>query len=144
VNKKLLPTMLPVNAHFNASGFGMRIDPITGQQAMHEGIDFIADTGTAVVAAAGGVVQFAGYHPQYGHVVDIDHGNDLITRYAHLSRMLVDEGAIVNRGRKIGEIGSSGRSTGPHLHFEVRFKGAPQNPARFLLSNAQAVAARAR
>jgi len=144
VNKKRLPTMLPVNAHFNASGFGMRIDPITGQQAMHEGIDFIADTGAPVVAAAGGIVQFAGYHPQYGHVVDIDHGNDLITRYAHLSRMLVEEGAIVNRGRKIGETGSSGRSTGPHLHFEVRFKGAPQNPARFLLSNGQAVAARGR
>ena len=142
VNKKLLPTMLPVNVHFNASGFGMRIDPITGQQAMHEGIDFIADTGTAVVAAAGGMVQFAGYHPQYGHVIDIDHGNDLITRYAHLSRMLVEEGAIVTRGRKIGETGSSGRSTGPHLHFEVRFKGAPQNPARFLLSNRQAVATR--
>ena len=134
VNKKLLPTMLPVNAHFNASGFGMRIDPITGQQAMHEGIDFIADTGTPVVAAAGGVVQFAGFHPQYGHMIDIDHGNDLVTRYAHLSKMLVDEGTIVNRGRRIAETGSSGRSTGPHLHFEVRFKGAPQNPARFLLA----------
>lgn len=134
VNKKLLPTILPVNAHFNASGFGMRIDPITGQQAMHEGIDFIADTGTAVVAAAGGVVQFAGFHPQYGHMIDIDHGNDLVTRYAHLSKMLVEEGAIVNRGRRIAETGSSGRSTGPHLHFEVRFKGAPQNPTRFLLA----------
>jgi len=134
LNKKLLPTMLPVNAHFNASGFGMRIDPITGQQAMHEGIDFIADTGTPVVAAAGGVVQFAGFHPQYGHMVDIDHGNDLVTRYAHLSKMLVEEGAIVNRGRRIAETGSSGRSTGPHLHFEVRFKGAPQNPTRFLLA----------
>ena len=144
LNKKLLPTILPVNAQFNASGFGMRIDPITGQQAMHEGIDFIADTGTAVVAAAGGVVQFAGYHPQYGHVVDIDHGNDLVTRYAHLSKMLVEEGAIVSRGRKIAEVGSSGRSTGPHLHFEVRFKGAPQNPARFLVSNRQAVATRTR
>ena len=134
LNKKLLPTMLPVNAHFNASGFGMRIDPITGQQAMHEGIDFIADTGTPVVAAAGGVVQFAGFHPQYGHMVDIDHGNDLVTRYAHLSKMLVEEGTIVNRGRRIAETGSSGRSTGPHLHFEVRFKGAPQNPTRFLLA----------
>ena len=144
VNKKLLPTMLPVNAHFNASGFGMRIDPITGQQAMHEGIDFIADTGASVVAAAGGVVQFAGYHPQYGHVIGIDHGNDLVTRYAHLSKMLVEEGAIVNRGRKIAETGSSGRSTGPHLHFEVRFKGAPQNPARFLMSNGQTVATRTR
>ena len=144
VNKKLLPTMLPVNAYFNASGFGMRIDPITGQQAMHEGIDFIADTGTQVVAAAGGVVQFAGYHPQYGHVIDIDHGNDLVTRYAHLSRMLVEEGAIVNRGRKIAETGNSGRSTGPHLHFEVRFKGSPQNPARFLVSNQPAAVTRAR
>lgn len=134
LNKKLLPTILPVNAHFNASGFGMRIDPITGQQAMHEGIDFIADTGTAVVAAAGGVVQFAGYHPQYGHVIDIDHGNDLVTRYAHLSKMLVEEGAIITRGRRIAETGSSGRSTGPHLHFEVRFKGVPQNPMRFLLA----------
>ena len=140
VNKKLLPTMLPVNAQFNASSFGMRIDPITGQQAMHEGIDFIADTGTSVVAAAGGVVQFAGYHPQYGHVVDIDHGNDLVTRYAHLSKMLVEEGAIVQRGRKIAEVGSTGRSTGSHLHFEVRFKGAAQNPMRFLGSNRQAVA----
>ena len=144
VHQKLLPTMLPVEAHFNASSFGMRIDPITGQHAMHEGIDFIADTGTPVVAAAAGVVQFAGYHPQYGYVVDLDHGSDLVTRYAHLSKMLVEEGALVHRGRKIGEVGTSGRSTGPHLHFEVRYKGAPQNPARFLLSNGQTVAARAR
>lgn len=134
VNRKLMPTMLPVNAYFNASGFGMRIDPITGQHAMHEGIDFIADTGTPVVAAAVGVVQFAGYHPQYGHVVDLDHGNELVTRYAHLSRMLVQEGDMVQRGRKIAETGSSGRSTGPHLHFEVRYKGAPQNPTLFLLA----------
>jgi murein DD-endopeptidase MepM/ murein hydrolase activator NlpD len=67
-------------------------------------------------------------------MVDIDHGNDLVTRYAHLSKMLVEEGTIVNRGRRIAETGSSGRSTGPHLHFEVRFKGSPQNPARFLLA----------
>jgi murein DD-endopeptidase MepM/ murein hydrolase activator NlpD len=134
VNKKRMPTMLPVNAHFNASGFGWRIDAITGQQAMHEGIDFIADIGAPVVAAAGGIVQFAGHHPQYGHMIDIDHGNDLVTRYAHLSSMLVQEGAMVHRGRKIAETGNSGRSTGPHLHFEVRFKGAPQNPTRFLLA----------
>lgn len=137
VNQKLLPTMLPVEAHFNASSFGMRIDPITGQHAMHEGIDFIADAGTPVVAAAGGVVQFAGYHPQYGYVIDLDHGNDLVTRYAHLSKMLVEEGALVHRGRKVGEVGNSGRSTGPHLHFEVRLKGAAQNPARFLLASKQ-------
>lgn len=135
VKRKLMPTMMPVNAPFNASGFGIRIDPITGQQAMHEGIDFIADTGTTIVAAAGGVVQFAGFHPQYGYMIDIEHGNDLVTRYAHASKLLVKEGDVVQRGRRIAEVGNTGRSTGPHLHFEVRFKGAPQNPMRFLLAS---------
>ncbi len=134
VKKKALPTMMPVSAPFNASGFGMRIDPFTGQRAVHEGVDFLTDPGTPVVAAAGGVVQFAGFHPQYGHVVDIDHGNDLVTRYAHLQKILVREGAVVQRGRAIAESGNSGRSTGPHLHFEVRFRGAAQNPSRFLLA----------
>jgi murein DD-endopeptidase MepM/ murein hydrolase activator NlpD len=135
VKKKAMPTMMPVSAPFNASGFGMRIDPFTGQQAMHEGIDFITDTGTPVVAAAGGVVQFAGFHPQYGNMIDIDHGNDLVTRYAHLSRVLVKEGDLLTRGRRIAESGNTGRSTGPHLHFEVRFRGAAQNPTKFLLAN---------
>jgi len=137
VKKKLIPTMMPVSAPFNASGFGMRIDPFTGMQAMHEGIDFLADMGSPVVAAAGGVVIFAGFHPQYGNVVDIDHGNDLLTRYAHLSKLLVKEGDIVQRGHRIGLSGSTGRSTGPHLHFEVRYKGVAQNPARFVLQHQQ-------
>src|ERR1051326_3720149 len=81
VKKKLLPTMTPVQAPYNASGFGRRIDPFTGQLAMHEGIDFLADIGSPVVAAAAGVVQFAGFHPQYGFMIDLDHGNDLVTRY---------------------------------------------------------------
>lgn len=132
VQKKLLPTIMPVDAPFNASGFGYRIDPFTGQQALHEGVDFIADVGTSVVSAAGGVVMYAGPHPQYGLMVDIDHGNDLMTRYAHLSRVLVKEGDVVHRGRRIAATGSSGRSTGPHLHFEVRFRGSAQNPVRFL------------
>jgi murein DD-endopeptidase MepM/ murein hydrolase activator NlpD len=135
VKKKAMPTMMPVKAPFNASGFGYRIDPFTGQQAIHEGIDFITDTGTPVVAAAGGVVQFAGFHPQYGNMIDIDHGNDLVTRYAHLSRVLVKEGDVLQRGRRIAESGSTGRSTGPHLHFEVRFRGAAQNPTKFLLAS---------
>ncbi|MEO8142822.1 MAG: M23 family metallopeptidase [Betaproteobacteria bacterium] len=134
VKKKAMPTMMPVSAPFNASGFGYRIDPFTGQQAMHEGIDFITDTGTPVVAAAGGVVQFAGFHPQYGNMIDIDHGNDLVTRYAHLSRVLAKEGDVLQRGRRIADSGNTGRSTGPHLHFEVRFRGAAQNPSRFLLA----------
>jgi murein DD-endopeptidase MepM/ murein hydrolase activator NlpD len=145
VKKKAMPTMMPVSAPFNASGFGYRIDPFSGQQAMHEGIDFITDTGTPVVAAAGGVVQFAGFHPQYGNMIDIDHGNDLVTRYAHLSKVLVKEGDLLQRGRRIADSGSTGRSTGPHLHFEVRFRGAPQNPARFLLAaNPQVPLARAK
>ncbi|MDA1108157.1 MAG: M23 family metallopeptidase [Proteobacteria bacterium] len=145
VRKKLIPTMMPVNAPFNASGFGMRINPFTGQQEMHEGIDFLADLGLPIVAAAGGVVIFAGFHPQYGNAVEIDHGNDLMTRYAHASKLHVKEGDVVRRGRRIADVGSTGRSTGPHLHFEVRFKGVAQNPARFLLaSQAAQKSARAR
>jgi murein DD-endopeptidase MepM/ murein hydrolase activator NlpD len=135
VKKKAMPTMMPVSSPYNASSFGYRIDPFTGQQAMHEGIDFITDVGTPVVAAAGGVVQFAGFHPQYGNMIDLDHGNDLVTRYAHLSKVLVKEGDVLQRGRRIAESGTTGRSTGPHLHFEVRFRGAAQNPMRFLASN---------
>ena len=144
VKKKLTPTITPVSAPFNASGFGRRIDPFTGQWAMHEGIDFLADTGSSVVSAAGGVVQFAGFHPQYGYMIDVDHGNDLVTRYAHLSKLFVKEGDVVLRGRKIALSGNTGRSTGPHLHFEVRFRGAAQNPARFLVSNPQQAAAKAK
>lgn len=144
VQKKLLPTIMPVNAPFNASGFGYRIDPFTGQRALHEGVDFIADVGTPVVSAAGGVVSFAGQHPQYGLMIDIDHGNELTSRYAHLSRVAVKEGDIVYRGRRIGDTGNSGRSTGAHLHFEVRFRGAPQNPIRFLQAGQSAAAVAAR
>ena len=136
VKRNQLPTALPVEAQWNASGFGWRIDPFTGEQAMHEGIDFIAETGTQIVAAAAGIVVTSERHPQYGNLIEIDHGNDLITRYAHASKLLVKQGALVKRGQKIAEVGSTGRSTGPHLHFEVRFKGAAQNPNRFL-QNAQ-------
>lgn len=144
IKKKLIPTMMPVEAPYNASGFGRRIDPFTGQWAMHEGIDFLADLGTPVSAAAGGVVQFAGFHPQYGYMIDIDHGNDLVTRYAHLSKLFVKEGDVVLRGRKLGLSGSTGRSTGPHLHFEVRFRGAAQDPKKFLVAKPPAVATAAR
>lgn len=132
VKRKLMPTITPVEVSWNASSFGWRIDPITGQHALHEGIDFIADAGMPVFAAAGGVVVFAEFHTQYGNMVEIDHGNDFITRYAHGSKLMVKVGEVVRRGRKIAEVGSTGRSTGPHLHFEVRYKGVAQNPARFL------------
>jgi murein DD-endopeptidase MepM/ murein hydrolase activator NlpD len=142
VKKKLLPNIMPVEAPYQASSFGRRIDPFTGQWAMHEGIDFLADQGSAVVAAAGGVVQFAGLHPQYGMMIDIDHGDDLVTRYAHLSKLFVKEGDVIVRGRRVALSGSTGRSTGPHLHFEVRFRGAAQNPAKFLVSNTQTARAK--
>jgi murein DD-endopeptidase MepM/ murein hydrolase activator NlpD len=144
VKKRLLPTMMPVKAPYNASAFGKRIDPFTGQWAMHEGIDFLADAGSEVVAAATGVVQFSGMHPQYGYLVDIDHGNDLVTRYAHLSKLFVREGDVVQRGDRIALSGSTGRSTGPHLHFEVRYRGAAQNPSKFLVANSSQQAARAK
>jgi murein DD-endopeptidase MepM/ murein hydrolase activator NlpD len=144
VKKKMIPTMMPVKAPYNASAYGRRVDPFTGQWAMHEGIDFLADSGSPIAAAAAGVVVFGGFHPQYGYMVDIDHGNDLVTRYAHQSKLYVKEGDVVQRGRKIGEVGSTGRSTGPHLHFEVRYRGAAQNPAKFLVSNNQTAAARAK
>ena len=129
---KRLPTALPVDAEYNASGFGTRIDPITGQSAMHEGIDFIAQPGTPIMAAAGGVVIAAESHHSFGNMIEVDHGGDIVTRYAHASVMLVKPGEIVRRGQKIAEVGNSGRSTGPHLHFEVRYKGIAQNPAKFL------------
>ena len=144
VKKKRLPTMRPVAGPFNASAFGRRVDPFTGQWAMHEGIDFLADLGSPIAAAADGVVVFAGFHPQYGYVVDIDHGNDLVTRYAHSSKLFVKDGDVVQRGRKIAEVGSTGRSTGPHLHFEVRYRGAAQNPTKFLVSKSQSAVARAK
>ena len=131
VRRKSMPTMLPVHAS-RGSNFGKRIDPFTGQLAMHEGIDFEVDSGTPVHAAAGGIVTFAGRHPQYGNLIEIDHGNGLSTRYAHLSKVLVKKGEIVLRGREVGLSGATGRATGPHLHFEVRYKGVAVNPDRFL------------
>ena len=132
VKKKLMPTIPPVDASWCASSFGWRIDPFNGMLAMHEGVDFVVDTGTPIFAAAGGVVSYSGPHPQYGFLVEIDHGNDFTTRYAHCSRLLVKEGEVVQRGSKIAESGSTGRATGPHVHFEVRYRGVAQNPARFL------------
>ncbi|MFY9327228.1 MAG: M23 family metallopeptidase [Georgfuchsia sp.] len=132
VRKRMLPTTLPVEAQWSASGFGWRIDPFTGERAMHGGVDFPAEIGSKVVSAAAGIVVSAKFHPDYGNMVEIDHGNDLTTRYAHLSHMLVKAGSVVKRGQQIAEAGNTGRSTGPHLHFEVRFRGVAQNPNRFL------------
>jgi murein DD-endopeptidase MepM/ murein hydrolase activator NlpD len=132
IRRSMLPTTLPVVATWNASTYGWRIDPFTGHRAMHEGVDFSAPIGTPIFAAAAGVVVFAEHHPQYGNMVEIDHGNDIRTRYAHASDIHVQTGALIKRGQKIAAVGSTGRSTGPHLHFEVRVAGVAQNPNRFL------------
>lgn len=132
VRERLLPTMLPVKEAVFGSPFGHRNDPIAGLRAMHEGIDFNAETGTPVVAAADGMVLSAEYHAEYGNVVDIDHGDGLTSRYAHMSRLNVKAGTLVKRGQEIGAVGNTGRSTGAHLHFEVRMLGVAQNPALFL------------
>ena len=131
-NRKFLPTKYPIVDGWYSSNFGYRIDPFTGQQSMHEGIDFPAESGTPIVAAASGKVVFAEWHPQYGKMIEIDHGNGLVSRYAHASALLVKEGDLVLAGQRVGSVGTTGRSTGPHLHFEVRLNGTPQNPARFL------------
>ncbi|MDO9236510.1 MAG: M23 family metallopeptidase [Aquabacterium sp.] len=129
----MVPSSAPVDGPIG-SGFGFRTDPFTHRPALHTGLDFPADPGKAIMAAAGGVVLSAGQHPQYGQLVELDHGNGLVTRYAHTSRMLVKQGDLVKRGQKIAEVGNTGRSTGPHLHFEVLVEGVQQNPAKFLAS----------
>lgn len=132
LKKKMLPSVMPVNTKWFSSGFGTRIDPFSGRRVFHEGVDFTAAIGTPIVAAAGGVVVYSDFHPEYGNMIDVDHGNDFVSRYAHASKRLVRLGQVVVRGQKIAEVGSTGRSTGPHLHFEVRHRGSPQNPSRFL------------
>lgn len=132
VRQALLPHSKPLSDGFIGSGFGFRSDPFSGEMSHHSGIDFAAPSGTPIHAAAGGVVVLAEYHPVWGNIVEVDHGNSLLTRYAHASRLSVVLGDIVKRGQKLAEVGSTGRSTGPHLHFEVHHQGVAQNPAKFL------------
>ena len=141
VKKLMVPTQHPVERGSLGSAFGWRTDPFTGRSALHTGLDFQAEPGTAIAAAAGGVVVAAEAHFAYGYMVEVDHGNDLITRYAHASKLLVKKGDLVKRGQKIAEVGSTGRSTGPHLHFEVMVQGVPQDPQKFLNAGRPAPAA---
>lgn len=128
-----IPSVIPINIkdYTMSSGYGYRRDPIYGSSKFHEGLDFAAKTGTPVFATAYGKVSEAGRHSGYGNCVDIDHGYNYVTRYAHLSEILVAPGQEVKRGEMIGKVGSTGKSTGPHLHYEVRFKDEPQNPVNY-------------
>jgi hypothetical protein len=132
IRNMMVPTQQPVAAGNLGSLFGWRIDPFTGRSALHTGLDFQADFGTSVLAAAGGIVVTQEFYPAYGNMIEIDHGNDLITRYAHASKTLVKRGDLIKRGQKIAEVGTTGRSTGAHLHFEVLVQGIPQDPQKFL------------
>lgn len=127
-----MPSRVPLDGAELMSGFGNREDPITGHRAFHAGLDFAASPGTPIHAAAGGTVAFAGFRPDYGWAVEIEHGNGLSTRYAHASRLLVKAGTVVMPGDAIAEVGSTGRSTGPHLHFEVLRQGEATDPRRYL------------
>lgn len=132
IKKMMVPTQIPVPDANLGSTFGWRIDPITGRSALHTGLDFPAAPGTPIYAAAGGMVVTQEFHPQYGNMLEVDHGNNLITRYAHASKILVKKGDLIKRGQRIAEVGNTGRSTGPHLHFEVLVQGVPQDPQKFL------------
>ena len=127
-----IPQVVPAAGRHISSGFGYRSDPFSGAPALHAGLDFKAPTGAPIFAAARGKVAFVGRRAGYGNCVEIDHGNGLRTRYAHMSAFRTLAGKLVRAGQVIGAIGSTGRSTGPHLHFEVRLHGQPVNPRPFL------------
>ncbi|QKG72683.1 M23 family metallopeptidase [Erythrobacter mangrovi] len=127
-----VPQVEPAALEYISSGFGYRRDPFTGVAAMHKGLDFRGPTGTPIYAAANGVVSFVGRKSGFGKVVEINHGNGLMTRYAHMSAFNSKVGQKVVAGETIGAIGSTGRSTGPHLHFEVRINDRAVNPRTFL------------
>jgi murein DD-endopeptidase MepM/ murein hydrolase activator NlpD len=127
-----IPQVLPASLEFISSGFGYRADPFNGGAAFHAGLDFRGPIGAPIHAAAKGKVSFAGVKQGYGNVIEIDHGNGLLTRYAHMSRFAARVGQPVDAGAVIGAIGNTGRSTGPHLHFEVRIHDRPVNPRPFL------------
>lgn len=127
-----IPSDRPTASPMLTSSYGYRRDPFNGQAAFHAGVDFPGSYGQTIIAAAAGRIAYVGQRQGYGTVVEIDHGHGILTRYAHLSRFGVRPGALVQRGDAIARMGSTGRSTGTHLHFEVRVNGNPINPARFL------------
>ena len=136
-DKGARPAGAPIVKGWMSSPYGERVDPISGKKAWHEGMDFAGAKGSEVIAVANGVVVFAGYRDGYGQLVEISHGKDLRTRYGHHEEVLVHAGQSVKRGDVIALMGNSGRSTGPHVHFEVLKEGRPVNPARYVSAVAQ-------
>jgi murein DD-endopeptidase MepM/ murein hydrolase activator NlpD len=132
LNEQVYPEGRPVQQGFISSYFGSRADPFTGYSAVHKGLDFAAPQGTKVSAVAAGLVTFAGESPGFGQMVEINHGNGLATRYCHNEKLLVREGDMVRKGQDVSLMGSTGHSTGPHLHFEVLKNGTQVDPLRFI------------
>ena len=132
VESMIYPSRQPVLGSRIGSRFGNRADPFNKRRAFHSGLDFPAPAGSPIYASAGGVVRYAGFRGEYGRQVEIDHGNGLVTRYSHARRLHVRSGDVVTPGQHIADIGSSGRSTGPHLHFEVLKNGRFVDPEDYL------------
>ncbi len=132
VLKEMLPNITPVSSAYRSSGYGWRIDPIRGGKAFHEGLDFSAVRGASIYAAGDGIVTTSERTHNYGNLVKVNHGSGLETRYAHASKLLVKKGERVVKGQVIALVGSTGRSTGPHLHYEIRLNGSPLNPRKYL------------
>ena len=133
----VMPGGWPVSRGYISSGYGMRSDPFTGHREFHAGLDFVVPEGSDVLAMGGGVVVWAGDHQAYGKMVEIDHGNGYVTRYAHNSKLLVTAGDIVRKGQVIAASGNTGRSTGPHVHLEVIQNGRHVNPAQFVQASSR-------
>lgn len=138
-----IPSGQPANVLMLSSSYGYRSDPFTGAGAMHSGLDFPGPIGSPILAAAPGKVVFVGQKSGYGNVVEVDHGQGILTRYAHLSGFTTRVGSAVAAGQQIAKMGSTGRSTGSHLHFEVRLNGAAVNPRRFLEAKADVLEVKA-
>src|SRR5277367_3619958 len=132
LNKQVYPEGRPVQDGWISSYFGRRADPFTGYTAVHKGLDFAGPEGTKVTSVAAGLVTYAGERSGYGQMVEINHGNGLATRYCHNEKLLVKQGDMVRKGQELALMGSTGRSTGPHLHFEVLKNGAQVDPLRFI------------
>ncbi|MDP3859379.1 MAG: M23 family metallopeptidase [Stagnimonas sp.] len=132
LQREVRPSGWPVASGFISSLFGYRTDPFTGRGAYHEGMDFAGREGSEVLSVAAGIVSFAGDRSGYGTLVEINHGNGYVTRYGHNSRVLVKVGETVRKGQRVARMGSSGRSTGPHVHFEVLLNGSVVNPQQYI------------
>lgn len=132
VLKETLPSIYPVNVPYRSSSYGWRQDPFRGVRAFHSGLDFSAAHGEPIIATAGGIVVEASLGRNYGKFITIKHGDGLETRYAHASKLFVKKGDLVNKKDIIALVGNTGRSTGPHLHYEIRLKGRPLNPTNYI------------